>query len=149
MNHILWIIIIPLKFIGSYECICDKGFEKNPENDVCIDINECNINSTATKTENICNDPYECSNTIGSFECICSAGLFQVLSGRYAGECLDINECMNEENICEDHECINTLGSYYCKCYDGFEFDPTSPKRRRVWLIVSCLIWYKHITYMI
>ena len=51
-----------------------NGFLRDPENQQCVDIDECNSEST----EGLCNDPYECSNTIGSYECVCSAGLVQV-----------------------------------------------------------------------
>ena len=51
-----------------------NGFLRDPEIKQCVDIDECNSEST----EGLCNDPYECSNTIGSYECICSAGLVQV-----------------------------------------------------------------------
>ena len=50
-----------------------NGFLRDAENQQCVDIDECNLEST----EGLCNDPYECSNTIGSYECICSDGLVQ------------------------------------------------------------------------
>ena len=50
-----------------------NGFLRDAENQQCVDIDECNLEST----EGFCNDPYECSNTIGSYECICSDGLVQ------------------------------------------------------------------------
>lgn len=59
---------------GSFECVCVNGFLRDPENQQCLDIDECNSESS----EGLCNDPYECSNTIGSYECVCSAGLVQV-----------------------------------------------------------------------
>ena len=61
-------------FQGSYECVCVEGFLRNAKNGLCIDIDECNSESADV----LCQDPYECSNTIGSYECICSAGLVQV-----------------------------------------------------------------------
>ena len=48
--------------------------------------------------------------------------------GRYASECLDINECMDVISPCQNHECVNTMGTYYCKCFDGFEYDVNSEK---------------------
>ena len=61
-------------FEGSYECVCVNGFQRHPKNQRCVDIDECNSESS----EGLCNDPYECSNTIGSYKCVCSAGLVQV-----------------------------------------------------------------------
>ena len=59
-------------FQGSYECVCVEGFLRNAKNGLCIDIDEC------YSSDGLCHDPYECSNTIGSYECICSTGLVQV-----------------------------------------------------------------------
>ncbi|GMS96304.1 hypothetical protein PENTCL1PPCAC_18479, partial [Pristionchus entomophagus] len=50
---------------GSYNCICEKGFAKGPNND-CTDIDECRVNP--------CPKFSECNNTIGSYECICIEG---------------------------------------------------------------------------
>ena len=34
----------------------------------------------------------------------------------------DINECQENEDICE-HGCSNTIGGYRCKCPRGFQID--------------------------
>lgn len=35
---------------------------------------------------------------------------------------IDINECQENEDICE-HGCSNTIGGYRCKCPRGFQID--------------------------
>lgn len=50
-----------------------------------------------------------------------------------SGQCIDIDECRQQPNICgrrELHRCVNTLGSYQCEaqrvlCRSGFTFDDT------------------------
>merc|ERR1712131_125980 len=40
------------------------------------------------------------------------------------GECLDIDECMENTHLCVlDSDCINNDGSYECECYEGFVGD--------------------------
>ena len=37
------------------------------------------------------------------------------------GECVDMNECAEEDNPCgEAGECVNQIGSYECMCQPGF-----------------------------
>ena len=56
-----------------------------------------------------------CVNTPGGFRCICDNG--------FSGDgfnCTDINECLDEPNLCENGACINTDGSFSCDCQKGF-----------------------------
>jgi hypothetical protein len=41
------------------------------------------------------------------------------------GICVDINECLDEKNMCNNktEDCFNTLGSYRCICKWGYQFD--------------------------
>ena len=38
------------------------------------------------------------------------------------GKCIDINECLTQQNTCTEEftECINKAGTYECKCKNGF-----------------------------
>ncbi|CAI9740245.1 fibrillin-2-like, isoform X2 [Octopus vulgaris] len=38
--------------------------------------------------------------------------------------CQDVNECVNNPNLCTNGECINTQGSYKCECYRGYILQP-------------------------
>ncbi|ESN96422.1 hypothetical protein HELRODRAFT_68528, partial [Helobdella robusta] len=51
---------------GSYECVCEDGFEKN-SNDLCQDLNECKFATCDWTTS-------YCTNTVGSYECTCLPG---------------------------------------------------------------------------
>ncbi|XP_064088329.1 adhesion G protein-coupled receptor E2-like [Macrobrachium nipponense] len=137
---------------GSYECICNAGFEK--VNGTCVDINEC------TNTTNPCGPNSVCSNSPpGSFSCKCNAGfvfcngtcvdtnecdsnpcpantLCQNTDGSYqcicptgftnqTGSCVDVNECNSSPSPCTDLEkCINTPGNYSCVCQKCSRYNP-------------------------
>ena len=88
-----------------------------------IDLDEC--------VSSPCHMNASCSNTKGSFNCVCNPG--------YTGngfECngmpfwmedtqscyhvvllisIDLNECIDDTDGCEDG-CENTLGSFFCTC---------------------------------
>ncbi|XP_066988245.1 fibulin-1-like [Macrobrachium rosenbergii] len=89
---------------GSYQCVCNSGYEK--VNGACVDINEC--------LSNVCTANAACTNTPGSYECQCLPG-FTLENGI----CGDINECNWDNITCQvDEKCDNTQGSYTCtkKC---------------------------------
>lgn len=46
------------------------------------------------------------------------------------GMCVDINECLFEDNVCDDEseDCLNIPGSFKCICKWGFEFDKLSKR---------------------
>uniref|UniRef100_UPI00398EF069 latent-transforming growth factor beta-binding protein 2-like isoform X2 n=1 Tax=Pristiophorus japonicus TaxID=55135 RepID=UPI00398EF069 len=101
---------------GSYMCRCETGFTHLPEAEQCIDIDECSLYGSS-----VCGI-WKCENTVGSYQCIvgCQPG-FQRTA---IGECIDINECMNE-TICGTHGyCENMDGSFRCLCDQGFEIPP-------------------------
>jgi hypothetical protein len=80
-----------------------------------------------------------CSNSIGSYECVCNVGyrlasdgftcngmhishsIFFLTSMEYNFN-VDINECMEGSDRCI-HNCQNTEGSYTCICNEGFLLD--------------------------
>ncbi|XP_048837122.1 latent-transforming growth factor beta-binding protein 4 isoform X44 [Brienomyrus brachyistius] len=98
---------------GSFQCQCDVGFMTNPEQTTCLDKDECADSGGA-----IC-WPKRCENTIGSYYCvtICEPGY----AVSHSGECMDINECVNE-TICGEHTfCQNLIGTYQCMCNQGYK----------------------------
>ena len=63
----------------------------------------------------------ECTNTIGSFTCICPEGT----RINDLHQCVDEDECLlNEQegsgDICPNGRCINRDPGYYCECEPGF-----------------------------
>ena len=52
--------------VGSYQCICNIGFEETEDKKGCVDINECDM-------ENVCENG-QCRNTPGSYKCHCNPG---------------------------------------------------------------------------
>jgi hypothetical protein len=62
-----------------------------------------------------CDQNAQCINTDGSFKCECDAG--------FKGDgynCVDIDECLNDPNLCENGQCLNYPGSFRCECEMGF-----------------------------
>ncbi|RUS83482.1 hypothetical protein EGW08_008732, partial [Elysia chlorotica] len=60
-------------FDGYAECPCDSGFYRSLPSDNCQDVNEC-----LDTDLNTCSHPRTCSNTEGSFTCICKDGYLEV-----------------------------------------------------------------------
>lgn len=94
--------------MGSYRCICDRGFKPDSTKTACNDVNEC------LQRPGPCE--HECQNTYGSFICSCPPG-YLLNSDRTT--CRDVDECSTGQHMCE-HECVNTQGSYQCVCPPGF-----------------------------
>ena len=99
--------------IENEESLCSDGYSFDRELNICIDVDECDLNL------NRCGQYGNCINKEPGFICECSEG-FKFDSGT----CIDINECNdgNEENICDENsKCENTIGGYVCKCNQGFK----------------------------
>ncbi|XP_061916705.1 latent-transforming growth factor beta-binding protein 4 isoform X4 [Entelurus aequoreus] len=97
---------------GSFLCRCHDGFTNNPERNTCLDVDEC-----VSSGGSVCG-ALRCENTIGSYRCLtsCDPG-FQVSA---AGQCEDVDECVNR-TVCGDHAvCQNVVGTYVCLCDQGF-----------------------------
>ncbi|CAH3168501.1 unnamed protein product, partial [Pocillopora meandrina] len=80
--------------------------------DLISDIDECSKNS-----HNCSYTTATCTNTRGSFKCICKPG--------FSGDghnCTDINESANDTHNCsrDNATCSNTAGSFNCSCNPGF-----------------------------
>ncbi|XP_029819725.1 LOW QUALITY PROTEIN: fibrillin-2 [Manacus vitellinus] len=94
--------------VGSFQCLCQEGYDRTPDGKNCVDINEC------VSLPGTCS-PGTCQNLEGSFRCICPPG-YEVQNDN----CIDINECEEEPNICLFGTCTNTPGSFQCVCPPGF-----------------------------
>ncbi|XP_061133006.1 vitamin K-dependent protein S isoform X2 [Syngnathus typhle] len=90
---------------GSFRCTCKDGYYLR-DNINCVDINECLMYPS------ICQEPAQCVNTAGMFECQCPTGFKYNFTSK---SCDDVDEC--EGNVC-DGTCVNNVGSYSCRC-DG------------------------------
>ncbi|XP_077993986.1 uncharacterized protein LOC144447778 [Glandiceps talaboti] len=55
----------------------------------------------------------------GNYTCVCDSGW---TGNGSLGNCIDINECATNDNLCNDTitECVNTEGSYQCDCIPGY-----------------------------
>ncbi|XP_065189725.1 uncharacterized protein LOC135820596 [Sycon ciliatum] len=63
-----------------------------------------------------CDSKAMCTNTVGSYNCICNAGFSG--NGR---SCQDRDECLDQTHNCDSNAtCTNTVGSYNCICNPGF-----------------------------
>ena len=76
----------------------------------CEDVDECSGNGGKG------NCSYQCSNSIGSFNCSCPVG-YQLGDDKLT--CFDIDECLTNNGGCRQ-KCINLPASYECACHDGY-----------------------------
>lgn len=56
--------------IGSFKCICEIGYKYIPQEDICINVNECDLPFL------ICDFNAKCVDTPGDFYCECEEGFF-------------------------------------------------------------------------
>lgn len=117
--------------LGSFKCMCPRGFQLDQtgtqcqDNDECMDDSRCENGCQVTKLMNnvsVWTSPpilvYQ-QNTMGSYRCACPDGYVQ---HPYYSQCIDDNECQ-QMSPCGNANCHNTLGSYRCACPDGYQFD--------------------------
>ena len=89
-----------------------------------------------------CDEFATCENTPGSYNCKCNNGfagngrvctgthrhikcLIEIVYATLHFCCLDIDECLNNNDCVEDAHCTNNPGSYSCICNEGYAGDGT------------------------
>ncbi|CAC5378602.1 FBN2_3 [Mytilus coruscus] len=98
--------------VGSYRCMCDKGYKTDITGTKCIDVNECEDRQKPCE--------FVCQNIPGSYKCACPRGYVLNMDGK---SCRDLDECTTMQHNCQ-HECVNTVGSFQCGCMTGFRRGP-------------------------
>ncbi|XP_069088313.1 adhesion G protein-coupled receptor L4 isoform X1 [Pleurodeles waltl] len=101
-------------------CHCNAGYTGNGISS-CEDDDEC-VNATQ-----ICGENANCTNTLGSYYCMCSDGFKSSGNPAFTTNdgtaCEDIDECRNWNSVtCGKHaKCENTIGGYNCSCIEGYQ----------------------------
>uniref|UniRef100_A0A452UGX3 Fibrillin 3 n=1 Tax=Ursus maritimus TaxID=29073 RepID=A0A452UGX3_URSMA len=125
---------------GSYTCQCPSGHALTAQGAACEDVDECSL------SDGLCPHGH-CVNVIGAFQCSCHAGFQSTpdLQGCVdINECRagnggcdvhwaatavapspspappDVDECVENPDICDGGRCINVPGGHHCLCFDGF-----------------------------
>ncbi|XP_041443708.1 adhesion G protein-coupled receptor E1 [Xenopus laevis] len=86
------------------------------------DISEC------LENPKICGENIQCRNTLGGYKCVCHSGYqtnknkTEFCHNEKNNTCEDINECLENKNICgANAHCNNTVGEYKCVCHSGYQ----------------------------
>ena len=62
-----------------------------------------------------------CTNSVGSYQCLCAAG-YKLHASSYWNGCADEDECAEKTHDCGDFTiCTNTMGSFQCSCQVGYQ----------------------------
>ena len=67
--------------IGSFQCICPRGFKVDSDKVTCVDVNECDVSTTCE---------HSCYNTPGSHTCGCKTGF---RGTGWKGQCYEMGLC--------------------------------------------------------
>ena len=110
--------------IDSRRCGPDAGYLVNPNDPTnTIDIDECSEDPTEaahppdSNFAHTCTDGAICSNSPGSFTCICPVGQSETSDGG----CEDTNECLAGTHDCATVElCQDIPGGWKCSCAAGY-----------------------------
>lgn len=95
---------------AEYQSLCPHGRGYlAPSGDPSLrrDVDECQL-----FRDQVCKSGV-CVNTAPGYSCYCSNGYYYHAQRL---ECVDNDECADEEPACEGGHCVNTVGSYHCTC---------------------------------
>ncbi|XP_043755134.1 latent-transforming growth factor beta-binding protein 4 isoform X3 [Cervus elaphus] len=95
---------------AEYQSLCPHGRGYlAPSGDLSLrrDVDECQL-----FRDQVCKSGV-CVNTAPGYSCYCSNGYYYHAQRL---ECIDNDECADEEPACEGGRCVNTIGSYHCTC---------------------------------
>jgi len=101
--------------IGSYECVCDKGFGGA----TCSDIDECALGYHQ------CHEMAICHNNEGSYTCVCR----EHFEGDGIHKCIPTKDCPKDDPACDFKDC--TFGDPHFLFHQGdnericFNYDGT------------------------
>uniref|UniRef100_A0A7N4P5Q2 Latent-transforming growth factor beta-binding protein 4 n=1 Tax=Sarcophilus harrisii TaxID=9305 RepID=A0A7N4P5Q2_SARHA len=102
---------------AEYQSLCPhgRGYLSPPgEPSVRRDVDECQLFG-----DQVCKSGV-CVNTAPGYSCYCSNGYYYHTQRL---ECIDNDECADEEEACEGGQCVNTVGSYHCTCVPPLVLD--------------------------
>ncbi|XP_030844885.1 fibrillin-1 isoform X2 [Strongylocentrotus purpuratus] len=94
---------------GGYVCSCVTGFLLDVNGRSCSDRDEC-LDGTQD-----CDTNAACSNTEGSFSCLCNDGYTE-----NGAMCTNTDECLSTSPCHVFANCMDTNGSFNCMCMPGF-----------------------------
>ncbi|SPP80067.1 blast:Fibrillin-1, partial [Drosophila guanche] len=125
-------------YTGNSVCICRQGYERNPENGQCQDLDEC----SALRGKSACGLNALCKNLPGSYECRCPQGhtgnpfiMCEICSTpecqcqapyKLLGNACVLAGCSSGGQACPSGaECISIAGGVsYCACPKGYQTQP-------------------------
>ncbi|XP_075161744.1 uncharacterized protein LOC142234478 isoform X2 [Haematobia irritans] len=93
----------------GFMCLCPAGYRE--ESNRCVDIDEC------MEGGHLCS--HQCLNSQGGYQCQCPEGYFLPEGNDH--QCVDINECQVQPDLCGLLKCVNLPGLFNCVCEDGSE----------------------------
>ncbi|XP_067253271.1 fibrillin-2 [Chanodichthys erythropterus] len=135
--------------LGSFECLCKPGFVLSEDRRRCYDTREsfcftrfengkCSVPQAFNTSKAKCccsvmakegwGDPCELcpKEQDAAFQDLCPFG-HGIIPG--VGDTrVDLNECVENPEVCVNGRCINTDGSFRCECPAGYKLDYTGTR---------------------
>ena len=106
---------------NQIECLCPGGYELDPDEKTCLDIDECTTSSHTCSASAICVNTLTYPRkgrtfmnilTTNGFMCKCPTGYSFDPNG---AECINQDECSDGTHTCSiDEHCVDTEGSFNC-----------------------------------
>lgn len=97
---------------GSYRCICPAGLLASPDQKRCLGEHIFYLQIYLPNLELNLSEFYKYCRSICSFWLHFLKFLLKLFS--------DVDECLQNKNLCQNGGCQNTHGSFVCKCDIGF-----------------------------